>query len=1768
MASSGRGPAASGRAIALVLLLLASTTAALTLEPAHPPISNGAPSTEDAPVLAVPPPAAAGRAPSYDAVHNGSGYHVVATGAGWDAAQAAALLDGGRLAVIDDPAEHATIQALLLATAPTTSAPGMNGTAFVWLGANDTASEGRFTWLDGTHLPTASTPADGGLPWRDHQPWAAGRIPQPDDAGGNEDCLALALGTFPAADPDPIGVAGTFADLPCGTALAAVVEYDRLNRTTTLAGGQSSVAATLDPTLTSSIDHHDGGRWLETTLTIDGTARAEWANRTYTPGALNGTPVGNGSQNGSQNGTWIDPGNQQRTLARSPGPGVPNAGVSNLTLAGTVNWGGDHAYHILHLTCVTQSQCAHVRVQGNLTIHAHRIIIDDGARITADGQHWGENGTAITMVDNGTPVRGAGGGGHVGAGGSGASQAGYGSPNGGTAYPDADVGGSGGNISYRDQANRPRVRAGGFAGGLINLYADEMLVAGEVSAAGATGQTGLFVNGGSHGMDGAGGGSGGTIRLQADLITVNTTARLSVRGGSGGNGAPASQAQFGGNHHGGNGGGGGGAGRILITSMPGALTLPPTVIDVFGGQGGAGGAPVGNGVRGANGDSGGNGSTTTSTFVGYRWGDHVANGTWTSPILGQAGDPLRETGWAWTTTVPNSTSLALEVRWSLDGGLWTPWIDAAVSNASTPRWSQVQFRATFSTTDASVSASLGELVLEGMRWRSPSSLNATVGGDDGGIELRSGADRPEVGTHGLWSATIDGGTVRVPLGASAAADAVLHLVGDGSVTEVLGQTVSLDLASHGVLGVDVVVPQANVTAWLSQAPTRWDGLHGWQEAGLLNGTNWSASWVDLPLQAVHVVQPSAAGWAADQGGWVRVRGASVPFNVSLDAGPHPLSISVEVGWIDDLAPLLEEAQVLINGGLTTRVHQLEQIRLQVSTLRAESDLEVRITWLREVNGSWIDDGQPLVPNRLAWDVAREHWWITADSSWWPPQPGQWGACYQMVDSVGNARWPDGTCTVPDATFELVRAWPVLDEPRLEAADGGSLPLEPGETLLLTTTVREDREDLHLTATFVRQDDATERRVVPLHWNASSTRYEALWTAWRGDLGAWDVSFDLLDLVQDEGGAAHSLPFEVVDATGGQVTEVGAEQLVESTTWQFSGRWVQPFGEDPEARLTIEDANGSLVWSTALAPFRAPTPLVTPGPLLVLGADEFAGRGASQPALGALPRLETMLDDRYGDVTVIDGSSPGASMTQFSAQVASLTGAAPELVLIAPWQDLRSSDMSTLTTGLDGLLDDLAPLNATVLLLRLQIDRGDICRGSVTLDCLTRDEVARIRSLNAVLDRAAVARDGVEAIGIVDSRFSAPSHHTAPDELSDAGHLALAESLLDHVANRWDEAPANQTASTLIDLAGWAYGNHTARLTVTGDGGEVYLPVVSGADQQRFERVPPPPPVIPPVLSVAWSAPDDLSQHAGAGLNVTLLASCEDGCPLELELLGLGPGGAGFRVSATPLNATPLDLELVPTRSGTWRVTATVWSNGSDSAPVSAVLTFGIVLPDPPAPRLVLTAECTATLDAETSTTEDWTIRCPVRNDGDADGLVRVTLLNHLVDVDCPASVVVEVGEATELTCHWPAVVATDSGRASVAFSLEQRRAEGDAWIAFESLLAVAFEIGDTGDSGAGDGVIADVLGSEGARNGIIGVAALVIVSLLSGLAIVTWLRGRAQQAALTRVESHEGLPAGGEYSLDEGWTIYTTPDGHQWKQMGDGAFERDDHERPPLPAED
>ena len=378
----------------------------------------------------------------------------------------------------------------------------------------------------------------------------------------------------------------------------------------------------------------------------------------------------------------------------------------------TIQLGGEHSYDQVIIKNNAILYVSHVT--GFLKIHANNISIHSGSNITAD--RVGYLGGSADRVGFGPGhgefgFNGSGGGGasHNASGGDGGDNSG----SGGAVYDDQESvsieigsGGGGGGTALSGGGS------GGNGGGAIWLDAEEINIAGLISADGDYGLPGTKL----HKDGGGGGGSGGGILIRGKNVNISGT--LSAKGGAGGNGK---------------GGGGGGAGGIIKIFYD-SLNESGENYVMTGGTKGTGGT---------GGGDGGSGSIHKEPITYTSSITHYSSGSFISEIYNTTSDSTCYGEMTWNATL-NGQTLVMKVRTSMFKNmvgtpLW-PYCPAVSNGSDISSLSSVsdghryvQYRAELSTDDAATTPVLRRVKIN----YSLSAESPTVANSSGAIKFNS-----------------------------------------------------------------------------------------------------------------------------------------------------------------------------------------------------------------------------------------------------------------------------------------------------------------------------------------------------------------------------------------------------------------------------------------------------------------------------------------------------------------------------------------------------------------------------------------------------------------------------------------------------------------------------------------------------------------------------------------------------------------------------------------------------------------------------------------------------------------------------------------------------------------------------------------------------------------------------------------------------------------------------------------------------------------------
>ena len=166
----------------------------------------------------------------YSFTYKGQRYEIVKENQNWSDAAACAVMRGGNLAIIEDQAEQDSLflEAMSNAgiTLSNTVAGDGGGASYLWLGANDMATEGRWIW-DGINFGNGVHFWQGGVAGMAISGAYTNWGTEPDNFN-NQDALGLALTDWPVGSGS-LGKAGQWNDVDTLNKLYFIIEYPSLS---------------------------------------------------------------------------------------------------------------------------------------------------------------------------------------------------------------------------------------------------------------------------------------------------------------------------------------------------------------------------------------------------------------------------------------------------------------------------------------------------------------------------------------------------------------------------------------------------------------------------------------------------------------------------------------------------------------------------------------------------------------------------------------------------------------------------------------------------------------------------------------------------------------------------------------------------------------------------------------------------------------------------------------------------------------------------------------------------------------------------------------------------------------------------------------------------------------------------------------------------------------------------------------------------------------------------------------------------------------------------------------------------------------------------------------------------------------------------------------------------------------------------------------------------------------------------------------------------
>ncbi|MDR1130176.1 MAG: hypothetical protein LBK96_04275 [Prevotellaceae bacterium] len=159
--------------------------------------------------------------------HSGHSYLIVRELKTWSAASGDAKAKGGYLVEINSQEEQNAVYAAIQSSGISTTYKAVTdggGAAYIWIGASDKATEGKWVWAESnTEFWNSGSPVEN----RYHN-WGgkkSGTVNEPDDYDG-QDAAAIGLAKWPAGQNAELGVAGEWNDIDETNTLYYIIEFN------------------------------------------------------------------------------------------------------------------------------------------------------------------------------------------------------------------------------------------------------------------------------------------------------------------------------------------------------------------------------------------------------------------------------------------------------------------------------------------------------------------------------------------------------------------------------------------------------------------------------------------------------------------------------------------------------------------------------------------------------------------------------------------------------------------------------------------------------------------------------------------------------------------------------------------------------------------------------------------------------------------------------------------------------------------------------------------------------------------------------------------------------------------------------------------------------------------------------------------------------------------------------------------------------------------------------------------------------------------------------------------------------------------------------------------------------------------------------------------------------------------------------------------------------------------------------------------------------
>jgi hypothetical protein len=1578
---------------------------------------------------------------------------------------------------------------------------------------------------------------------------------------------------------------------------------------------------------TAGITHRPGQRLTDVEFDLTGSGMLEWNNNSV--GMLTLAP------HSTFDMTTVDANGDARLNVISGGA-VPNAGTNNTQVTLNSIWqAGNYSFDTLRIFC-SGTTCGSISVTGGpLRIYANTIIIDQGAGIYADELVWANagQGTGTARGSNGRSP-GAGGGGHGGSGGNGGGTNGG---SGGINYGNgSEAGSSGGNVTFTNSNGQTNNDAsGGRGGGVVELVARTIYMNGTISTNGGRGDDGASPPSGTGpGGSGAGGASGGSISLMANTVYTGFNSILRANGGDGGDGARGAQAGIGiGMYNGGHGGGGGGGGVVLVATVAGQFSNNG-VMEANAGSGGVRGAPYGSGSYGTAGNNGNIGFAFSGNFAGWAGGVivYADAGTYLSPIIGDIGVIHLDSTVSVNHTRPVNTSISGLVRITVDGTTWSEWKTFNLSGHLLPPLALLQFQLNLSTSDNSTTPTASQFNFNTSSWNSLDGVTLDIGTTHGSNSffdfsgslgvIRNASDIAMMGYTDI--------RLYLPTDATPTSSGWVHIIPprfilEGEVNFTLEGThlATINTSQIPAHGITLELPQSLLASEWPTIPfasgaggVDWSNLEIRCTATVAYMGGFTSSLIAIPYQLTAQLGTNQSLLAAinqhvnvTSNRWAEASFSGFPILSGGDGlDNHAITLdNLNITFIDDIIPEFSNITFLVDGQETSDARVGDIVEVRVRVLGNESDLTV--DWHLQGLGG-ISSWPPAAFQPMTWDTLNNAYVALYDTSQHSAEYGDRMALWLwLTDANSNDNFPAGVSGWDDS-FILRPVYPELNSVNLTICKRilvSVCEVNPGHQLHFEATSVGARSNLDVFVHFVR--GGVDEVVVPLQWHEPSKVFYGDYTFYAADIGSWSVTWRVMDVSRNEDNfsieaISHVDVIDDISPSESGLSVTPGEEGDES--WAFWAEWQHSEYEGTTSWVDLSGPNGFSHRENLSLGTKSDATNITS--YVALGSTVVAGAGASDSNNSTTGLIHHFLQQDWPDVQLRNLSRGYATVQNFRSDVGAVSDANPDIITILPLDDYAHSSPAIWQANYPALFDSFGGMGAEVYIGSLRLDPDYTCHiASGPAGCHSFGGYELVNEKNAILLDIASSRPWVTIVPLSDDGPLHPEWTDTNDDLTDAGHEAIAEAFIRAIDGRLKLRTVTQEATSIIDVEGWPPGDYNFELRVEDDSGNLAVDLQDGADATYF--------LAPEddILALSILTPLPTALHPG-DWQITYDALCAIDCEMLLvvELDGvvfdtLQPtGGAGtFTLTNLTLGHHQLRLQL---SAPNWLVRQP-----------TASLEFDIT----PAPKPEWWVQCTSSEVDSTQRSVSYDSRigdltltshfidCLVSNSGDAAGSVQLSNDSTLGPFTCSrAQHIIGVAEQVTFPC-WVEESEENAGIYEVTLRFEMVTDDGvesiGDWQRTMVLITPRFSLDiPTGELEESE----DPEPTKLAGQTPLGWMVSAFIALIIGIAAISALfalRDRRDpysqvshkdslfddtseveetdsdsplHPALApvpeppdvppepdkpeitetpgKVDSHDDLPGGGEYAKADGVTWYVEKDGTRWKLGDEGGFERHD----------